>query len=465
MKHPQRTRRHQHRTQSRQTRQQKIWQAQKRSRNRAAQEKRNLVFRLHKTILQYFPQLFTRLREIPDCRTRPAYELVELLGAGLFLFVFKQGSRNAMNNDRDEPEFRQNYTRLFKLRLPHMDTVDDVLAVLEPDHLERLSVTLMQVILAKKTLRPFRLQKTWYRVVIDGTQVMTVQEGHCPHCLHRKLKNDTIQYFHNVVAAKLVCPNGFCLPLASVWLTNQEEYDKQDCELKGWRRLAQTLKQAYPRLPMCIVADGLYPNAPFFRLCRDYGWQWIVTLKDGNLPTVWSEVILRQGQEPCRSRRQELVRQGQTIRRTYHWLSGLIYQGIPLHWFSCTELVDDTVTDFVYISSLEVDYQHVIELTDTGRMRWKIENEGFNIQKHHGYGLGHQFSRTSMRAMENYYHLMQIAHLINQLFELSSLCTSVRRSKESMMHLWKMLVGELQGVLDVAAGLALFADRMQFRYV
>jgi hypothetical protein len=464
MKHTQRTRRHQHRTHTRQERQQKNWREKTVRHHRSAEESRSLIFRLQKTITHYFPHLYDLLRDIPDCRTRSEYELVELLGAGLFLFLFKQGSRNAMNNDRDEPEFRRNYTRLFKLRLPHMDTVDDVLAVLDPDPLDRLSVTLMQVVLAKKTLRPYRLQGTWYRVVIDGTQVMTVQEGHCPHCLHRNLKNGKTQYFHNVVAAKLVCPNGFCLPLASVWLMNPEEYDTQDCELKGWRRLAQKLKQAYPRLPICIVADGLYPNAPFFQRCREYGWPWIVTLQDGNLPAVWSAVILRQGQEPCRSRRREVVRKGHTIRQTYHWLSGLSYQGTPLHWFSCTEMTEKGVTEFVYISSLKVNYQQVIELTDTGRMRWKIENEGFNIQKHHGYGLGHQFSRTSMRAMENYYHLMQIAHLINQLFELSSLCSSVRRSKESITHLWALLVGELRSVLDVAAGLAQWAARIQFRY-
>ncbi|MCP4395964.1 MAG: transposase [bacterium] len=464
MKQTQKTRRHQQRTQTRQERQQKTWREQKTYRNRTAEEKRNLIFRLQQTITHYFPTLYELLREIPDCRSKQEYELVELLGAGLFLFLFKQGSRNAMNNDRDEPEFRRNYARLFKLRLPHMDTVDDVLAVLDPEHLERLNVTLMQVILAKKTLRPFRRHGEWYRVVIDGTQVMTVQEGHCPHCLHRTPKNGNTQYFHTVVAAKLVCPHGFCLPLASVWLTNPEEYDTQDCELKGWRRLAHKLTQYYPRLPICIVADGLYPNAPCFQVCRENGWAWIVTLKDGNLPTVWSKVILRQGQEPCRSRRQEFVRKGHTIRQTSHWLSGLTYQGILLHWFSCTEVTEHGVTEFVSISSLKVDDHQVITLTDTGRLRWKIENEGFNIQKHHGYGLGHPFSRRSMRAMENYYHLMQIAHLINQLFELSSLCTSIRRSTESMTHLWTLLVGELRGVLDVAAGLAQCADRMQFRY-
>lgn len=69
-----------------------------------------------------------------------------------------------------------------------------------------------------------------------------------------------------------------------------------------------------------------------------------------------------------------------------------------------------------------------------------------------------------MRAMENYYHLMQIAHLLNQLFELSTLCRVVRRIKESLKHLWQAMTGELRGMLDVETGLALFARRLQFRY-
>ncbi len=84
--------------------------------------------------------------------------------------------------------------------------------------------------------------------------------------------------------------------------------------------------------------------------------------------------------------------------------------------------MEQTCTHFVYLSSLEMDCYSILELTEAGRLRWKIENEGFDIQKHHGYGLGHQFSRSSMPAMKNYYQLMQIAHLFNQLFELSFPC-------------------------------------------
>ena len=55
-------------------------------------------------------------------------------------------------------------------------------------------------------------------------------------------------------------PNGFSISLMSEWIENPADqvYDKQDCERKAFTRLATHLKQAFPRLPILILADGLY---------------------------------------------------------------------------------------------------------------------------------------------------------------------------------------------------------------
>ena len=439
----------------------------KKIRNRQRQEGRNLVFRLHKTIDHHFPDLYTQIEAIPECRSQPDYRLVEIIMAGVAMFLFKTGSRNAMNNERKEPMFRKQYERLFKCRLPHMDTVEAVMEVLEDHHVELLKVELIKGLVAKKVLRRYRLFGQYYKVVIDGTHVMDVPEGHCEHCLHQTFTNGTVRYFHNVVEAKLVGDNGFCLSLATEWVENPEEYDKQDCEFKGFKRLAEKLKRCYPRLPICVVADGLYPNQSFFRICQDNGWTWIVTLKDGNLPSVWKQVLHWQGVKRCRSRREHVWRGTQEIRRRYEWLTDLRYQEFTVHWWECRELVvGQSSTLLVYLTNLDdVRYQTILELTASGRLRWKIENEGFDIQKHHGYGLGHQFSRRSMLAMKNYYQLMQIAHMMNQLFELSSLLAEVRRSKESLAHVWLCLVGELRHeILDFACLAVLLARRIRLRY-
>jgi len=80
-------------------------------------------------------------------------------------------------------------------------------------------------------------------------------------------------------------------------------------------------------------------------------------------------------------------------------------------------------------------------------MRWKTENGGFDIRKNHGYGLGHKYSRVSVTATKNYYQCMQIAHLINQLFELSSLFMPLMTGKMTVKHLREYMPGELRHIM------------------
>jgi len=116
---------------------------------------------------------------VEDCRQKSDYTLVEILLAGIMLFVFQQGSRNALNNKRDEKKFRQHYERLFKLRLPHLDTVHRVLCRLPDTALEPLKHTLVKTLLAKKILHKYRLLGKWFVVAVDGTGVVSFGERHC----------------------------------------------------------------------------------------------------------------------------------------------------------------------------------------------------------------------------------------------------------------------------------------------
>ena len=79
------------------------------------------------------------MREIDDCRRKKStYALAELLTACLAMFLFKTESRNGLNNLREDLRFKKNYKRLFKMRLPHMDTVDLVIRLLKTEQLEAL---------------------------------------------------------------------------------------------------------------------------------------------------------------------------------------------------------------------------------------------------------------------------------------------------------------------------------------
>jgi DDE_Tnp_1-associated len=124
---------------------------------------------LFKTINHFFPDLLEHLRRIEDCRSQPDYALTEILMAAIAMFIFQQGSRNAFNNLRQEAKFAKHYWRLFKLRLPHLDTVHRVLCQLADDALEHLKQQLVKTLLEKKALHKYRLFGRYFVVAIDAT--------------------------------------------------------------------------------------------------------------------------------------------------------------------------------------------------------------------------------------------------------------------------------------------------------
>ena len=410
---------------------------------------KNAVYQLFMTINHFFPDLFLHMRELEDCREKSDYELAELITACIAMSMFMQGSRNALNNAAEEGEFKENYEKLFKMRIPHMDTVDNVMRRLKEDQLERLKTRMIQTLLKNKTLHKYRFMKKWHVVAIDATGVMTFDEKHCDQCLHKTSKNGKTTYFHNVLEAKLITPNGFSISLATEWIENPYgEYDKQDCEQKAFKRLAAKLKDFYPKLPVCITADGLYPNQTFFNICKENKWAFIVTFEDGNLPTVWEEIgelrkIVRNNTDT-----KKRIEGKKTILQDYCWINGVDYKGYFINWIECCESVTDAEGEtkgkkFVHITDLEIDRAIAGKISQTGRLRWKIENEGFNIQKNHGYALQHKYSRVSYLAAKNYYQCLQMGHIINQLLILSDNFKENMERKTTIKHLWMLLIGFL----------------------
>lgn len=77
-------------------------------------------------------------------------------------------------------------------------------------------------------------------------------------------------------------------------------------------------------------------------------------------------------------------------------------------------------TTFNYISDLKITNKNIEEIVCLGRKRWKIENEGFNIQKNGTFNISHLCSRFE-NALKIHYLFIQIAHTIRQLLEYGSI--------------------------------------------
>ena len=79
--------------------------------------------------------------------------MAEIITGALFMFIFKEASRNAYNSDRGDVIFAKNYYRHFKLHLPHPDTIDQVMRDLPPEFIEELKAQLVSSLFEQKHRR------------------------------------------------------------------------------------------------------------------------------------------------------------------------------------------------------------------------------------------------------------------------------------------------------------------------
>lgn len=424
-----------------------------------------------KTIRHYFPDFFEKMGALTDHRKRRAYDVAELVMGSVALFLFKETSRNAINSDRREERFRKNYQRIFKRRLPHMDTVNDFLRLLSADELEHFKAAMISNLIEQKVLHRFKLLGKYFMVAIDASGINSYyQNNQEQDRVHKTSKNGKTTYHSYVLEAKLVTSSGLSVSIASEWIANDplRNFSKQDCESRAFQRIAVKLKKYFPRLPICILADGLYPNDTFMQTCSDNAWQYIAMLKDDSLKTLQTDITDTDNRHRRKAERQQTASKGMHHTTScYEWIDEALYHKIhKVYWLSCTEkqawyrkdgdgnkrLYKEQQTRFVWLTSIAPDSKSVWQIAEGGRNRWKIENEGFNTQKNNGYALGHLFSRASSLGYKNYYQCLQIAHIINQLTEHSQLVTELlgTDNKITIKHLWKMLSALMlmQEILD-----------------
>lgn len=381
------------------------------------------------TLKRHFPELLDLLSQLSDKRKRPVYKVEELLMAVVSMFLFKRGSRNNADNTASKGYYAKNFERLFGCKLPDLDTSDKLLKELAPEELEEIKRKLIQHLVRAKVLDKYKVFDAYHLVAIDGTGLHSFNHEPYPGCPFKVSKNGKCTWTTHVLEAKILCGNGFSFSIATEWIRNpvNQDYDKQDCELKAFKRLSKKIKQMFPRLPITIAADGLYPNDNVFKICAENQWRFIITLKDGNLPSFWEEVkLLKKAGALTALKTYDIVGR-QKLFTEYCFLNNIEYKTHAINFLE-TGILKTSITKtdaqkdaspaeerFVHITDIEVTSKNAKAISDYGRLRWKIENEGFNQQKNAGYRLSHKYSRTSFCATQNYYQCLQIAHMINQL--------------------------------------------------
>ncbi len=379
------------------------------------------------TVHHYFGGLSQLFASITDPRqpTFITYPLAALLVTGLLLFLCHLGARRQIKHKlRGNQASTDKFETLFGVaQCPHGDTLVAAFSRLQPAELQDVVSGMTETLIRRKVLAATRLLDRYYLVAIDGTGVLVFSERHCAQCLTRTHHGVTT-YYHPVLEAKLVTATGFAFSLMTEFIENPAETPtKQDCELKAFYRIAARLKQRFPRLSLCLLLDGLYAGGPTFTTCARYGWKYLITLQDGDLPSVHRDFEALLPLAPENHLRFTPSAYPPTPQEL-HWMNDLAYvdtqhQPHTLAVINCREtpLVEGQpkLTQFRWVCNFNVTSHNVLALTNQGgRLRWKIENEGFNVQKTGGYALEHACTQNPTAA-KVFYFLLQIAHLLSQL--------------------------------------------------
>ena len=451
-------------------------------------EHKEVIKALLKTFTHFFGPIHKRLGELPDPRqpARPGnidYSVGALIFAGVLMFVCRLGARRQVRLLLHTVFLVETFKKLFDVDgVPHGDTMNDVFIRLRVAEVQEIVTGMTETLIDKKVLYPHRLFERYYVVAIDATGMLTYGYRHCPYCLSKKHGDKTL-YYHHVLEAKIVAPNGMAFSLMSEFIENPEddptkslEQRKQDCELKAFYRLAPRLHQRFPKLPLLLAMDGLYAAGPVFELCRRYRWKFTISLKDDQLSSVNEEFEALCAAAP-ENRLVWLQGKNRERRQQFRWANDIAYADSRRHehTLSVLECKDSRpegedgqkVTKFKWVTNVSLDQNNVVELANQGgRLRWKIENEGFNVQKTGGYKLEHAYCNDE-NAIKVYYLVLQIAHMLTQLLDKGSLLRKAfPRGFGSVKNLaFRILEALRNATLTDDQYQALAEQRIQIRFV
>ena len=419
---------------------------------------RNDIKEFLKIQAHYFPDLIDDIKKIMDARNQSyvTYEIEVIIFVMILKNICSIESMQEMNELFNEDTCIKNIYRVLGLEekdyLPHYVTINECLGRLDNRELEKIRKKMIYGIIRKRSFEYGKFLGEKWLVIVDATQLFRFRERHCEHCLSKTINKGTEEertiYYHQVLEAKLVLGDDMIISLATEFIENSKaNASKQDCELTSFKRLAEILKKEYPRLPICLLADSLYACDSVFQICRKNKWEFLIRYKEGSIPSIMEEYreIAEMGEiEGCVIEKEEIYQRKPNRKQKLkiNWVNGIEYKKHPIHVLELKiERDGKKYKEFRWLSSMEIVEEKAEEFVETGRKRWLIENEGFNIQKNHRYMITHANS-LDYNAMKNHYLITQIADILMQMYENGD--KGVKELKYTIKHIAEELLESLR---------------------
>lgn len=206
-------------------------------------------------------------------------------------------------------------------------------------------------------------------------------------------------------------------------ITKNDGARKNDCERNAAKRFFKGFRREHPHLKVIVVEDALSSNGPNIKELKNHKLRFILGAKPKDHKALFAE--LSRAADACRTSEITLI--DPVDKRAGHhfkYLNGVaLNQSHPDLLVNVLEYcqVDKNgkVTEFSWVTDIEITDDNVYQLMRAGRARWEIENETFNTLKNHGYNLGHNYGLGKKNLSGIFTILMMLAFLVGQAQQLS----------------------------------------------
>jgi hypothetical protein len=336
-------------------------------------------------------------------------------------FLCRKGSRNGFDEQRQSGQAAWNFGLLCDQSAedprfgaaPTVTCSDNAAhhaSRVDPHLVAQILVLMFQDLLDRRLFDAARLFGRWYVMVVDGTVKEKCRQG-----FEEGGKSSTNgARYRYVLQLSVVGPEGTLFPLMHEEMDlHNPQTDKEDCELKSFQRLSWRLKEQFPRLPICLVADSLFGCQHVAALCQLFNWKYILTLKEGRQPTTWLETITLLPLNRSNRLRYRLGHNGQAGLQDFRWVEKVMLGQHQTNVLLCGEITSQpSATLYAYITNFSnLTPQRVAALVNQGGRERHLIEDTFNTQKNNGIGLEHVFCANAT-ASKNYYTMMQVAQVL-----------------------------------------------------
>jgi len=249
-------------------------------------------------IKQYFPELISKFEGLTDLRHQSyvTYKMKVIFMVRLLALMCEIKSMQEITREFNTEEAIENIATICGLTLdeiPHCDTINDVFRNVNVNEIEEIRKYMIVKMIRNKMLSKYKIRGQYYHIIVDGTGLATSRKKYNENCLIKnktdKNGNEYQEYSTYVLEAKLIIGD-MVFSIGSEFVENESEnVEKQDCETKAFKRLAEKIKKEYPRLRVIISGDALYASNTVMDICKGNGWKYIIRFKEGAIPTLYRE--------------------------------------------------------------------------------------------------------------------------------------------------------------------------------